>query len=111
VRNLLLNLGGYFLYIRSNIACFQRIIYEIIFHFLSERTNSHKHTYSKGKVHSKTGHEGLEEVQMYSSILSLTSAIYVVGGERYVPAVYPRKKPDTHSIGGWVGPRAGLDGC
>jgi hypothetical protein len=25
--------------------------------------------------------------------------------------LYPRKTPDTNCIGGWVGPRAGLDGC
>jgi hypothetical protein len=25
--------------------------------------------------------------------------------------LYPQKEPGTHSIGGWVGPRAGLDGC
>jgi len=24
---------------------------------------------------------------------------------------YPRKRPGTHYIGGWVGPRAGLEGC
>ena len=26
-------------------------------------------------------------------------------------SLYPRKRPDTHCIGGWVGVRAGLDGC
>jgi hypothetical protein len=25
--------------------------------------------------------------------------------------LYPREKPGTHFIGGWVGTRAGLDGC
>jgi len=25
--------------------------------------------------------------------------------------LYHREKPGTHCIGGWVGPRAGLDGC
>jgi len=25
--------------------------------------------------------------------------------------LYPREKPGTRCIGGWVGPRAGLDGC
>ena len=25
--------------------------------------------------------------------------------------LYPREIPDTHCTGGWVGPRAGLDGC
>ena len=25
--------------------------------------------------------------------------------------LYPRERPGTHCIGGWVVPRAGLDGC
>jgi hypothetical protein len=25
--------------------------------------------------------------------------------------LYLRERPGTHCIGGWVGPRAGLDGC
>jgi hypothetical protein len=25
--------------------------------------------------------------------------------------LYPRERPGTHGTGGWVGPRAGLDGC
>ena len=25
--------------------------------------------------------------------------------------LYPQERPGTHCIGGWVGPRAGLDGC
>jgi hypothetical protein len=25
--------------------------------------------------------------------------------------LYPRERPGTHCIGGWVGPRTGLDGC
>ena len=25
--------------------------------------------------------------------------------------IYHRERPGTHCIGGWVGPRAGLDGC
>ena len=31
-------------------------------------------------------------------------------GQHHVPAAfYPRARPGTHSTGGWVGPRAGLD--
>jgi hypothetical protein len=49
----------------------------------------------KGKVHTITGHEGLDGM----------------GGQRHVPAALPPgKKPGTHYIGGWVGPRAGLYG-
>jgi hypothetical protein len=35
-----------------------------------------------------------------------------VGGQLHAPAALPPEKiPWTHCIGGWVGPRAGLDGC
>ena len=34
-----------------------------------------------------------------------------MGGQRHTPAALPPgEKPGTHCIGGWVGPRAGLDG-
>jgi len=34
-----------------------------------------------------------------------------VGGQRHAPAAFPPgKRPGTHCIGGWVGPRAGLGG-
>jgi hypothetical protein len=48
--------------------------------------------------------------QRYSSTLSLTSALdwVVIATPR---PLYPRKRPGTHCVGGWVGPRAGLDGC
>ena len=35
-----------------------------------------------------------------------------VAGQRYSPAaLLPGKGSRTHGTGGWVGPRAGLDGC
>jgi hypothetical protein len=35
-----------------------------------------------------------------------------VGGQSHAPATLPsEKRTGTHFIGGWVGPRAGLDGC
>jgi hypothetical protein len=33
-----------------------------------------------------------------------------VAGKRHALAALPRDRPGTHCIGGWVGPRAGLDG-
>jgi len=34
-----------------------------------------------------------------------------VSGQQHAPAaLYPRERPGTHCTGGWVGPRAGLDG-
>jgi hypothetical protein len=57
----------------------------------------------KGKVRPRTGHEG--------STLSLTSALDEMGVKATPRPLYPREIPGTHCIGGWVGPRAGLDGC
>jgi hypothetical protein len=35
-----------------------------------------------------------------------------VGGQLHAPATLPPgKRHGTHCTGGWVGPRAGLDGC
>ena len=35
-----------------------------------------------------------------------------VGGQLHAPAALPPgKRPGTHFIGGWVGPRTGVDGC
>jgi hypothetical protein len=35
-----------------------------------------------------------------------------MGGQLHASAALPPgKRPGTHCIGGWVGPRAGLDGC
>ena len=68
----------------------------------------------KGKGHPRTGHEGPEGEERYSSTLSFTSAIDGVGGERHVTAALPPPsggRPGTHCIEGWVGSRAGLDGC
>ena len=49
---------------------------------------------------------------MYSYALSLTSALDGNGGQRHAPvALLPGKRPGTHCTGGWVGPRASLDGC
>jgi hypothetical protein len=59
----------------------------------------------KGKVRPRTGLEGPEGEQRYSSTVSLTSALDGGG------PLYPQERTGTHFIGGWVGPRAGLDGC
>ena len=64
-----------------------------------------------GKVRPRTGHEGPEEEQRYSSTLSLT--LVLDGGRWLMPRpghLTPSKKPGTHCRGGWVGPRAGVDG-
>ena len=51
-------------------------------------------TGSKGKVPPRTGHEGPEGEQVYSCILSSTSALEGVGGQHHAPtALTPRKDP------------------
>ena len=35
----------------------------------------------------------------------------MVGGQRHAPAALPPGKPRYPYIGGWLGFRAGLDGC
>ena len=61
----------------------------------------------KKKNRPGTGHEGPE---VYSSTVSLNSAL---DGEWVVNVtlrlLYPRERPGTHCIGGWVGPRACLE--
>ena len=77
--------------------------------------NSYIHTgalyHPEGKVYTRTGYEGPYGEKRYSSALSLTSALdgWVVNAT--LRPLYPRKRPGTHCIGGWVGPRAGLDRC
>jgi len=41
----------------------------------------------------------------------MTAALEGVSGQQHAPAaLYPRQRHGTHFTGGWVGPRAGLDG-
>ena len=66
----------------------------------------------KSKGHPRTGHEGPEGEKRYSSTLPSTSALdgrWVVNSR--TRPLYPLERPGTYCIGGWVGPRAGLDGC
>ena len=66
----------------------------------------------KGKILPKTDHEGPEGEQMYSSTLPSTSELDRGWVVSTTPRpLYPWERPGTHCTGGWVGPRAGLDGC
>ena len=66
----------------------------------------------KGKLNPRTGHEGPEGQQRYSSTLSLTSALDMGGWSTPRPGRFTAGKgPGTNCTGGWVGPRAGMDGC
>ena len=52
-------------------------------------------TEDKGKGHPRTGHEGPEGEQMYSSTLPSTSMLrwWWVGGQHHAAAALPRKDP------------------
>jgi hypothetical protein len=66
----------------------------------------------KVKVRPITGHEGPEGEWRYSSTLSLNLGArwgWVVNST--TRPLYPRERPGTHCVGGWVSPRAGLGGC
>ena len=62
-------------------------------------------------VLSRTGHEGTYAESRYSSTFSLTWVLDWVGGQRLAPATLRPERTGTHCIGGWVGPKAGMDGC
>jgi len=62
------------------------------------------HVLGKGKVHPRTVHEGPEEEQIYSSTLPSTSALEWGWVVNATPRpLYPRERPSTHCVGGWVG--------
>jgi len=68
----------------------------------------------KGKVMKFTlqqatkTHRGVE-VYLQSFFNFGARSVWVVNAAPW--PLYPLERPDTHCIGGWVGPRAGLDGC
>ena len=65
----------------------------------------------KRKVHPRTGYEGQEKEKLYSSTLSLISALEGVGGQRHAPDALPPWKTRYPLYRSWVSPRADLDGC
>ena len=68
----------------------------------------------KGQFAPITGHkaqEGGVKVQLYSFLnLGASGRWWWVVNATPRP-LYPRERPGTHCIGGWVGHRAGVDGC
>jgi hypothetical protein len=59
---------------------------------------------------TETHREGGGGQWMYSYTVSLILALDGVGGPPHALAAF-RDRPDTYCTGGWVGSRAGLDGC
>ena len=64
-------------------------------------------------IHPRNGHEDTEEEYRYNYTLSLTSTLG--GGGVFSVTPRPLYSPGTgsgtHLTGGWVGPRAGLEGA
>jgi hypothetical protein len=64
------------------------------------------------KVRPRTGHEGPEVQYGYECTLSVISALDEGGCSVPRPGRFtPGERPGTHCIGGWVGPRTGMDEC
>ena len=62
-------------------------------------------------VHLEKAIKEQRESRDIACTLSLISALVLVGSQRHVPRALPPERPGTHCTGGWVGRRAGLDGC
>jgi hypothetical protein len=70
--------------------------------FLNERKSKGKVTPLRARLWPRVG---------YSFTLPRPRRLNGVSGQQHAPAaLYPRERPGTHCTGGWVGPRAGLDG-
>jgi hypothetical protein len=66
----------------------------------------------KGKVHFRRGREISDEGLRYILLFLLILTLVVVGGHFQTPAaLFPKKRSGTHFTGGWVRPRATLEGC
>ena len=65
----------------------------------------------RGKIFPLQAQCGPEGGQWYSSTFRSPRHQKGVSGKQHVPAAfYPRERHGTHFTGGWVGPRADLDG-
>jgi hypothetical protein len=79
-------------------------------HFFKDE-KEHNLLVQYSKFQPRIGHEGPEGEYSYSSSLSLTSALDGWVVNTLPPQLYPEERPGTNCIGGWVGLRAGQDGC
>lgn len=64
----------------------------------------------KGKVHPRTALEGPEGELRYICTLYLILALEGVCVERQATAALNLESSSAHCTGGWLGPRADLDG-
>jgi len=65
---------------------------------------------TQGEGHPRTGHDGPEGSRGIALLLNLGARWrWLVNATPRPPC--PRERPGAHCTGGWMGPRAGLDGC
>jgi hypothetical protein len=82
----------------------------VISPFILTTTGTSAHL--KVKVQPITDHKGPEVEKKYSCTLSLTAALDGYWWSTPRPGRFtPGQRPSTHFTLGWVGPRAGLEGC
>ena len=93
-----------------NVWTEQRVPWLVTMYQTTPRHDQNRKTFNV-KFTLQTGHEDTVGDYRYSSTLSLFSALDGVGGKRHAPVALPQERPGSHCIGGWVVPRAGLDGC
>jgi hypothetical protein len=72
------------------------------------RKNSH---FGKNKVHTRTGNESPEQQRCSSASPPPPSQTSALDAGDALATLFPGKSPGSHRTGGWVGPRASLDGC
>ena len=90
-----------------SLACFGS------FRTILKKQNTREHLSQvkvKVKIHSRTGHEGPEVEQRYSSTLSLTSALHVVGGQHHAPAALSPEIPRYYLYMNWDEPQGRFGG-
>ena len=73
--------------------------------------NFQKTLISRSKVHPAKGHEGPEWSKDIALRFFNLGARWGWVFNATPRPLYLRRRPGIHCIGGWVGPRTGLDGC
>jgi hypothetical protein len=82
------------------------LAYEVCIHFIETFLCVHKVQFTL--EHAMRAHKGSRGM----AVLFFKTRLYEVGGERHTRPLYLQGEGlGTHSIGGWMGSRTGLDGC
>jgi len=93
---------NYFFFQEASISCGNNnVVLQLVTCLFCEKSEQ----LASYKVHPRTGHEGPEGEQMYSSTLPSTSAPDGVGGQRHAPAALPPGKSRYPLYRGLGGPQ------